>query len=117
MGSWAFLVPFLCPPFHSTPLPLGHYRQLFISAELTVEDAQQFVHVALRDTGIGIDPTEHDHVFLPFGRSENHKALQQPGYGLGLTIAKGIIDAHGGRMWIESELDKGSTLHFTLPVA
>jgi signal transduction histidine kinase len=91
--------------------------QLFISADLTSEESQQFVHVALRDNGIGIDPSEHDHVFVPYWRSDNPKSREQPGYGLGLAITKGIIEAHGGRIWFESELGKGSTFHFTLPIA
>jgi signal transduction histidine kinase len=64
------------------------------------------------DTGPGISPEQAAHLFEQFWQARNDKR----GVGLGLTIAKGIVDAHGGRIWCESTLGAGSTFSFTLPV-
>jgi len=67
----------------------------------------------VRDNGMGIDPSQHEKVFGLFykvnGKSE--------GTGVGLAIVKRIIEVHGGRIWIESELGQGCTVYFTLPIA
>jgi signal transduction histidine kinase len=68
----------------------------------------------VRDTGPGIGPDELAQVFERYWRS---KKVAYKGSGLGLTIAKGIIDAHRGRIWIESALGVGSTFYFSLPAA
>ena len=64
------------------------------------------------DTGPGIAPEQMTHLFEQFWQARNDKR----GVGLGLTIAKGIVDAHGGRIWCDSTLGAGSTFSFTLPV-
>src|SRR5262249_40291142 len=70
--------------------------------------------VSVADTGPGI-PQEHlSKVFDRFWRTPGTK---QKGSGLGLSIAKGIIEAHGGTIWAESQLGKGSSFFFTLPLA
>jgi signal transduction histidine kinase len=73
-------------------------------------------HVAIHvtDTGPGVDPSDMDHLFDNFwqARSNDHR-----GVGLGLAIAKGVVEAHGGRIWCESALGRGSTFSFTLPRA
>jgi PAS domain S-box-containing protein len=66
----------------------------------------------VRDNGIGIDPSQHDKVFELFYRLD----ADIKGTGAGLTIVKRIIDAHGGRIWIESETGQGCTVCFTLPL-
>jgi len=69
---------------------------------------------AIADTGAGISPQSLPHVFDRFwqaGRAERH------GAGLGLPICKGIVEAHGGRIWVESTLDRGTTFFFTIPAA
>jgi PAS domain S-box-containing protein len=67
----------------------------------------------VRDNGIGIDPSQHNKVFGLFYKVEK----KSEGTGAGLTIVKRIIEVHGGRIWIESELRQGCTICFTLPIA
>ncbi|HEY63399.1 MAG TPA: GAF domain-containing protein [Caldilineae bacterium] len=74
-----------------------------------------WVTVSVSDQGIGIAPEFHERIFERFFRIESEES--QPGTGLGLAICRGIIEAHGGRIWVESAPRQGSTFHFTLPVA
>ena len=76
--------------------------------------ANQCVYVEVTDTGIGIPPQDLDRVFEPFYRAERERS-RSAGAGLGLTIARGIVAAHGGRIWAESAAGVGTTFHFTLP--
>jgi light-regulated signal transduction histidine kinase (bacteriophytochrome) len=72
-----------------------------------------FVKLAITDSGVGIPQDHLKHVFDRFWQAHQSKRL---GTGLGLAIVKGIVDQHGGEIWVESELEKGSTFHFTLPL-
>ncbi len=76
-------------------------------------------HVVLRvsDEGLGISPEDQKHLFTEFFRSNNPEAVAEPGTGLGLAIVKRIVDRHGGRVALESELGKGSTFTVSLPAA
>ncbi len=67
------------------------------------------------DTGVGIDPIDIPHVFDRFWRPQRHDGRR--GAGLGLTIVKGMVEAHGGRVWVTSRPGEGSTFFFTIPVA
>lgn len=74
------------------------------------------VSVDVTDTGLGISMTDQGHVFSAFHRSTNPNALSVPGTGLGLPIAQRIAESHGGALSLTSELGKGSTFRFTLPL-
>ncbi len=72
--------------------------------------------VAVRDTGPGIAPADQGRIFEEFQQADNSATKRKGGTGLGLAIAKRIIAMHGGRLWVESEVGKGSTFAFTIPV-
>lgn len=74
-----------------------------------------FVEISVRDTGIGIPSDSVNRLFTKFFRAENASKTQAGGSGLGLYIAKNIVQAHGGQIWAESELNRGTTFHFTIP--
>ncbi len=76
-----------------------------------------WVEVSVSDTGIGIPPEEQKRLFTHFFRGEHEVVRSRKGTGLGLVIAHSIVAAHSGKIWVESEVGKGSTFHFTLPVA
>ncbi|MEI7947505.1 MAG: PocR ligand-binding domain-containing protein [bacterium] len=71
------------------------------------------IQISVRDSGQGIYPEELDEIFKPFVQAKGKK---KGGTGLGLSITKEIVLAHNGRIWVESEVGKGSTFHFTLPI-
>jgi signal transduction histidine kinase len=75
------------------------------------------LHVCVRDQGIGMNQEDVARLFTPYFRSENPAAREQPGTGLGLTITRGIVERHGGTIWVESELGSGTAFHFTIPLA
>jgi len=70
----------------------------------------------VQDTGIGIAPEDLPRIFEEFYRAENAKAMERHGTGLGLSIARRIVETYGGQIWAESELGRGSTFTFVLPV-
>ncbi|MFC4454545.1 PAS domain S-box protein [Deinococcus sonorensis] len=72
-------------------------------------------HLQVQDNGIGMEAEYHDRVFGLFQRL--HRRDQYEGTGLGLAICRKIVEMHGGRIWLESEVGVGTTVHFTLPLA
>jgi signal transduction histidine kinase len=85
-----------------------------VEVSMTVTDEE--VSVDVTDTGLGISAADQGHVFSAFHRSTNPNALSVPGTGLGLPIAQRIAESHGGTLSLTSELGKGSTFRFTLPL-
>ncbi|MCS6963455.1 MAG: GAF domain-containing protein [Thermoflexus sp.] len=80
-----------------------------------IED--EAVHVEVSDTGIGIPPEALPRIFERFYRVDDPRVQETPGTGLGLSIVKALVEMHGGQVWVESEIGKGSTFHFTIPIA
>jgi signal transduction histidine kinase len=72
--------------------------------------------VTVTDTGPGIAPSDQAKLFREFQQADNTITKQKGGTGLGLAISKRIIEMHGGRIWVDSKLGKGSTFTFTVPV-
>ncbi len=79
------------------------------------EDKIAIAYVA--DQGIGIPPEEQDRIFQRFYRVDNRVGREAQGAGLGLYLARAIIEAHSGRIWVESQVGRGSRFFFTLPLA
>jgi PAS domain S-box-containing protein len=77
----------------------------------------EVVHIAVEDNGVGIKAEEMDELFQKFSRVGDRNTQKIPGTGLGLNIAKNLVEMQGGRIWCESEYGRGSTFHFILPVA
>src|SRR5258705_12262365 len=74
------------------------------------------LHFSVRDTGIGIPVDRLARLFKSFSQAERSTARQYGGTGLGLAISKKLVELMGGKMWVESVPQKGSTFHFTLPL-
>lgn len=72
------------------------------------------IHFAVKDTGIGIPPDRLGHIFDSFTQVDASTTRKYGGTGLGLAISKRLVEAMGGRIWVESEPDDGSTFHFTI---
>ncbi|HAX61299.1 MAG TPA: hypothetical protein DCX95_01890 [Elusimicrobia bacterium] len=85
--------------------------------EITIEGKEEgdSVIISIRDTGPGIKKEDLHKIFSKFYRGDNFIARTNRGSGLGLSIAKGIVEAHGGKIWVESEEGKGSKFSFSLP--
>lgn len=81
------------------------------------EGAKKVVHLWVRDNGIGISIEDQAKIFQKFFRSDDSKAREAPGTGLGLNITKSLVEMQGGRIWFESEFRHGTAFHFTVPVA
>lgn len=85
---------------------------------IRIEARQENTHVCIRvmDEGPGIPPEDRERVFEAFRQAANQKSNQTKGAGLGLAIARGLVEAHSGRIWIENRAGPGTTVAFSLPI-
>ncbi len=115
------------------PAVLADYRSVGDAFEKLLDNALKFgaegervevmlqdtdgpmVQVGIHDYGIGIDPLEHEKIFRRFYQVDGGASRRYAGAGLGLALAKAIVEGHGGKIWVKSKLNEGSTFFFTLP--
>jgi signal transduction histidine kinase len=83
-----------------------------LEVRITAEDGPDQVLLAVRDNGIGMEAEYFERIFIIFQRL--HTREEYPGTGIGLAVCKRIVERHGGRIWVASEVGKGSTFFFTL---
>ncbi len=79
--------------------------------------ADRKIEILVSDNGVGIPKTEQDKIFHKFFRASNARLQEPDGSGIGLFIAKDVVDNHGGTLWFESEENKGTTFHIALPAS
>jgi len=97
---------------------LGNAIKFTEQGEITVEvtDSDETFLVSVADTGSGLSETDQKTIFEEFQQADGSSTREKGGSGLGLSISKKIVEMHGGRIWVESNVGKGSTFRFTLPV-
>lgn len=76
-----------------------------------------YLLIAVKDQGMGISKADQGKLFQPFQRIEDPRMSHIQGAGLGLLVCRRLVEAHGGKIWVESEYGKGATFYFTLPLA
>jgi len=84
--------------------------------KVAMEANGKMVKIAVKDSGVGIPALQQKHIFKKFFRSDNIMKNQTVGTGLGLFLARSIVEGSGGKIWFESEEGKGTTFFFTLPI-
>lgn len=87
----------------------------FIKISLTAAKKPGFLQLAVSDNGIGISAEDQEKLFTPFYRADNIVKSRESGAGLGLYIIRSLVDLHGGEIWLQSVVDKGTTFYVTLP--
>jgi PAS domain S-box-containing protein len=91
--------------------PQGGEIRVFVRPE------EEYLVVGVSDQGIGISPSDQAKIFGPFQRLEESRPDGVGGVGLGLLVCRRLVEAHGGKIWVESELGRGSTFFFTIPLS
>jgi signal transduction histidine kinase len=94
----------------------GKYSSPETEVVVSARREQEMVRISVQDHGEGIPEADRERIFEKFVRL-GEGSLRLPGTGLGLSICKAIVEAHGGRIWVDSEIGRGSRFHLTLPVA
>lgn len=92
---------------------LKYRREGIPRVQVTARDAGSDWVFSVRDNGIGLDPQYAERIFVIFQRL--HTRAEYPGTGIGLAVCKRIVERHGGRIWVDSELGKGAMFFFSLP--
>jgi two-component system phosphate regulon sensor histidine kinase PhoR len=92
-------------------------KRIRVGARLLESETAPEIEFTVQDFGPGIASEHLDRIFERFYRVDKGRSREAGGTGLGLAIVKHIVQAHGGRIWVESELGAGATFHFTLPVS
>ena len=97
---------------------LGNAIKFTDEGEVQVEvtDSDETFLVSVTDTGPGLSEADQKVIFEEFQQADDSNTREKGGSGLGLSISKKIVEMHGGRIWVESDVGKGSTFRFTLPV-
>jgi len=84
--------------------------------EINCIQEKNFYIFSVKDSGIGIDPENQQIIFDRFMKIDNHKQHLYRGTGIGLFLSKQLVEMFGGKIWVESEIGKGSTFNFTIPI-
>jgi hypothetical protein len=82
--------------------------------KIKVKHMHDFLHVEIIDNGIGINPDAQQKLFKPFVQLDSSSTRKYKGNGIGLYITKQFVEQHGGSIWMESEIGKGTTFIFTI---
>ncbi|MBF0303147.1 MAG: response regulator [Desulfamplus sp.] len=80
-------------------------------------EKENMVEISVADTGLGIPKDKEEEIFKPFEQSDGSIEREYGGTGLGLSITKSLVELHGGKIWVQSDLGKGACFYFTLPIA
>ena len=84
---------------------------------VSAQNEDDNLHLSVRDTGIGIRPEDQETIFEEFRQLEAGEGRPQEGTGLGLAVSRRLVEAHGGRIWVEGKRGRGSVFHVLLPLA
>ncbi len=77
---------------------------------------ERLIHISVKDTGMGIRPQDMERIFDEFEQADSSYTREHEGTGIGLSLTKKLVEMHGGYIWAESEVGKGSTFNFVMPV-
>ena len=105
------------PGAHQPAVERGQVRAAGSTVTVTVTDSDQMVTISVADQGEGIAPENLNRLFRKFQQVDSSSSRRKGGTGLGLAITKALVEQHGGRIIVASELNKGTRFSFTLPVA
>jgi signal transduction histidine kinase len=90
--------------------------KVWLRASRSTDDDRHVALVEVGDSGVGISPDHHELIFREFAQVDATPSRPHHGTGLGLTIARKLVELHGGRIWVESDVGRGSRFFFTIPL-